>query len=350
MSIEKKEFGAVAEGTVYSYCMENANGMRAEILNYGGIIKNLWIKDRNGVLTDVVLGWDNMEGYADNDGYLGAAIGRNSNRIAGGKFTLNGTEYQLAKNNNGICNLHGGDIGFNARIWNVECCGTDAEPMLKMTLTSPDGEEGFPGTLQVTMTYTLTAQNGLRICYEGISDADTIFNMTNHSYFNLKGCNAGTMYDQVLQMNCSFYTPNTEDCYPNGEVLSVMGTPFDFRAPKPIGQDIAADFEQIELFEGYDHNFIIDGCGFRKAAILSCEENGIVMETYTDLPGVQIYTANAIDEERKGKGGEYHQKHQAVCLETQYFPNAFAYTHFESPILKKGEKKAYTTEYRFSVK
>ena len=348
--MEIREYGKMPDGTpVYQYTLDNGKGLKAKILNYGGIITNLTVRDQDDVDTDVVLGLDSLEDYWENGDCFGAAIGRNSNRILNARFELNGKEYVLNKND-GENNLHGGNVGFNQKVWQAEPAGTEQEPALVLRLTSPDMEEGFPGTVQVKMTYTLTKNNGLHIHYEAETDKDTIVNLTNHSYFNLKGHQKGPVYDQILQINSGFYTPNTEKCIPNGEILSVTGTPFDFRAPKPVGQDISADFEQIALFGGYDHNFALAGRGFRKAAMLYCPDNGICMEVYTDKPGMQLYTGNMIAEGRICKDGTAYGKHWAVCLETQFFPNAMEFSHFPSPVLKAGAAYDYTTEYRFSIK
>lgn len=347
MAITKETYGVLPTGeAVYQYTIDNGNGMRACILNYGGIITNLYVPDANGNSVDVVLGWTKLEDYLTYDaGYLGAAVGRNSNRIANGVFELNGKTYTLAKNDKGRCNLHGGNKSFSRRIWDVE----EQENALVLHLVSPDGEEGFPGTAEVTVTYALTPENSLQIHYEAVADQDTLFNMTNHSYFNLYGPGSQDAGKMVLQMNSSFYTPNCAAGYPDGEIHSVTGTPFDFRAPKPLGQDWDSDFEQIAMFHGYDHNFFLDGRGFRKSAVLACPDNGIVMTMYTDLPCVQVYTGNFLDDECIGKHGDMYHPHESVCLETQYAPNAIQYSQFEAPIFRAGEKYDSYTEYRFSV-
>jgi aldose 1-epimerase len=310
-------------------------------------LKNSYVTDKNGAKTDVVLGRDTLEDYFKNDGYLGALIGRHANRIAKGEFTLNGREYKVGINE-GKNSLHGGNTGFDKKLWSAkEIDG--AEPALELSLVSEDGEEGFPGKLDVTVTYTLTKENALKISYEAVSDKDTVVNLTNHAYFNLAGHSSGRMYNQTLRINSSFYTPNDDECMPTGEVCSVSGTPFDFRQEKPIGSDIDSDFEQIKMFGGYDHNFAVDGRGYRLAACAKCEETGISMEVYTDKPGVQLYTSNGLPEGIYKNGAKYGV-HQAFCLETQYFPNSMAYSHYPSPILRKGEKYNFTTEYRFIVK
>ena len=353
MSITKEPFGKTQSGEqVYVYTLDNGKGLRAEILNYGGIVKNLYVTGKDGRVTDVVLGNKTMEEYSSNNNYFGAIIGRNSNRLSKSEFELNGKAYHLAAND-GANNLHGGIVGFDKKIWDVIENDSADEASIVLSITSPDGDEGFPGTIDVTVTYTVTANNALMINYKAKSDADTVCNLTNHSYFNLSGHNSGTVLNQVLKLNSSFYTPNSEECMPAGEVRSVEGTPFDFRTPKPIGQDINADFEQVQMFGGYDHNFAVDGRGYRFCAEVSSPDTGITMEVYTDQPAVQIYTANKIEEgEYLGpfKEDAYYKNYYAICLETQCFPNAMKFSHYPSPILKKNEVYDRTTEYRFIVK
>ncbi|MBO5060356.1 MAG: galactose mutarotase [Clostridia bacterium] len=343
MSITQKEFGTYKDNVVIAYTLDNNRGLKAEILNLGGIIRALIF---NG--TDVVLGRSDAEAYLSG-GYLGALVGRNSNRIEGCTFCLNGKTYTLAANDSGRNNnLHGGICGFASKIWDVQTVDSD-EPQLILTTTSPDGEEGFPGNVQVKVTYTLTKDNSLKIHYEGSSDQDTLLNMTNHSYFNLNGHSSGTVKNHTLTLNCSFFTPNTDACVADGRVLSVENTAFDFRGGKKIGTDIDDSDHQIQEFLGYDHNFAIDGRGFRKCACLVGDITGIVMETYTDRPAVQIYTGNYLDALTDFKDNAEYSKHDAICLETQVFPNALKHSHYPSPILKKGEKYDTTTEYKFSM-
>lgn len=345
MNIIQKEFGKVEAGVVTSFILDNGRGLQAEILSLGGIIRRLVF---NG--TDVALGRDKAEDYVGDGAYLGALVGRNSNRIEDCEFELNGKTYTVAANDSGRNNnLHGGVKGFTSKVWTAKVIDGD-EPQLELSITSADGEEGFPGNVSVKVTYTLTKENSLRIHYEGTSDADTLLNMTNHCYFNLNGHNSGKIVDHSLQLNCSFFTPNKDSCVPNGEVLPVAGTPFDFTSGKKIGTDINADDHQLTAFRGYDHNFAIDGRGYRKFATLEGDKTHIVMDCYTDLPAVQIYTGNYLDAERPCKEGAEYEMHCGVCLETQVFPNAMKFSHFPSPILKKGEKYDTTTEYKFSVK
>lgn len=339
--IEKKEYGRVGEKEVYLYKLDNGRGLSAEIITYGGILRTLTFDG-----TDVVLGRDSLEEYMNNTGCYGALIGRNSNRIANGEFTLNGVKYTLAKNN-GNNNLHGGLVGFGKRVWDSKAIDRE-EPSLVLTLVSADGDEGFPGKVKVKVTYTLTSDNAIKIHYEGKSNRDTLLNMTNHTYFNLNGHASGTVDDHVLKMASGFYTPNTPECMPYGVVEKTEGTPFDFTEGLRLGDGFASDHEQIKLFSGYDHNFALDGFGYREFATLSGDKTGIIMTAYTDRPAVQIYSGNGIDEERICKEGAKYPRHGGVCLETQVFPNAMEYSHFPSPILKKGEKYDTVTAFRFS--
>ena len=340
MSIIKKLFGKTDAGEVYSYTLTNKNGFTAEILNYGGIIRRLVY---NG--TDVVLGRDTLEEYLANTGYFGALIGRNSNRIEDARFTLNGVTYKLFAND-GANNLHGGKSGFDKKIWNAKELDGD-EPSLELTCTSSDGEEGFPGNVEVKVTYTLTGDNAIVLHYEATSDADTVFNMTNHSYFNLNGHASGNVDDHTLWLDCGFYTPNNERCIPTGEVASVAGTPFDFTEKAVLGERFKADFEQIKMFDGFDHNFAIGGRGYRRAGMITGAKSGISMEIYTDRPAMQIYSGNKIEQGRVCKDGAVYDTHGGICFETQVFPNNLKFSHFPCSILRAGEKYDSTTAYKF---
>ena len=340
MSICKNKFGTYDGFDVYEYTLENKSGLCVSILNLGGIVRSLVYRG-----TDVVLGRDSVEEYADNDGYYGALIGRNSNRIENAEFSLNGKTYKLCAND-GRNNLHGGKCGFDKKIWNVCECDVK-EPSLILTTQSCDGEEGFPGNADIKVTYTVTEDNALRIHYEAVCDADTVMNMTNHSYFNLNGHANGAVDGHKLWIDSCFYTPNTDDCVPNGEILSVKDTPFDFGEDKTLGERFASEHSQKELFGGFDHNFVLNGSGYRKVASLTGDISCITMEVYTDQSGIQLYTGNGIVEDRVCKGGFRYVKHGALCLETQAFPNNLKYPHFQSAVLKKGEKYDTVTEYRF---
>ncbi|MBP3360969.1 MAG: galactose mutarotase [Clostridia bacterium] len=349
MSVESRVFGKCGRDTVTEYIMKNKGGMTVGILDRGGIIRSIVIKDKFGNDVDVVLANKDAESLIKNAGYMGSAVGRYANRLAAGEFEINGISYNVPKND-GENSLHGGICGFDKKMWSVEVAGTDDAPELILSLCSEDGEEGYPGRLEIKMTYTLTADNAFVIRYEAVSDKDTIVNLTNHSYFNLGGHASGTIDNQILKMNSSFFTPNSEDCMPTGEILSVQGNAFDFRMGKAFADGFASDYGQVRMFGGFDHNFIIDGRGFRECAVAENPENGIVMEVKTNKPGVQLYTCNMMSEGTVGKDGAVYGKHSAFCLETQYFPNSMKCAHFPSPVLRAGEKYDFTTSYAFSLK
>lgn len=338
--INKVLFGTHEGKEVYAYTLDNGKDLSATILSYGGIIQKLIYKG-----TDVVLGRQSMEEYLQNAGCLGAAIGRNSNRIKDSKFNLNGKTYTLFANNNGN-NLHGGKIGFDKRVWDVEE-KDGAEPAITLSRLSPDGEEGFPGNAEVKITYTLTAENSIKLHYEATCDQDTLMNLTNHTYFNLNGHDSGVIDNQLIQMNCSFFTPNTEECMPYGEVLKVDGTPFDMRIQKTFKDGFSSDYPQATLFNGFDHNFMIDGEGYRLGVVAKGDKTGITMEMYTDTPAVQLYTANFLTNDRVCKDGVTYGLHHGFCLETQEVPNGINIPFIKSPILRKGDKYDTTTEYKF---
>ncbi|MBR5224112.1 MAG: galactose mutarotase [Clostridia bacterium] len=340
MICEKKPFGVTRNGEqVTAYTLKNG-AMGAVILDYGCIIQALYAPDKNGNPVDVVLGYDTVKAYEDNDGYLGAAIGRVGNRIAKGKFTLNGKDYTLAVNN-GPNHLHGGLVGFDSVIWNAQV----TDDALIFTRTSPDGEEGYPGNLAVTITYRLT-ENAIVLTYDAKTDADTLVNLTNHTYFNLAG--EGDVLDHVLKVNADAFCEGDPDCLPTGKLLPVAGTPFDFTEPKKIGKDIGADDVQLKNAGGYDHNFALNA-GVDAAAVLYSEKTGIEMTTTTTLPGVQVYSANFLTE-REGKGGRKIGFRHALCLETQVYPDAIHNAHFPSAVLKAGEAYHTETTYTFTVK
>jgi len=342
MICEKKPFGLTKDGKqVTAYTLKNS-AMSAVILDYGCVIQSLYAPDRNGNPVDVVLGYDTVAEYEEHDAYLGAAIGRVGNRIGKGLFTLNGKEYTLAVNN-GLNHLHGGIVGFDSVLWDAEVTG-DA---LIFTRLSPDGEEGYPGNLFVTITYRLT-DNALEIAYDAKTDADTIVNLTNHSYFNLAG--EGDVLDHLLQVNADAYCEGDEGCLPTGKLIPVEGTPFDFTQPKKIGRDIGADDVQLINAGGYDHNVCLsDPADVKTAAILYSEKTGIEMTTTTTLPGMQVYSANFLTE-RKGKGGAMMDKRYALCLETQRYPDAIHNPHFPSIVLTPDKAYHEVTTYSFTAK
>ncbi len=341
MSIVKKQFGTIDGNEIYSYTMDNGKGLVAEILTQGGTIRSLIF---NGV--DVCLGCETAPEYKGHPTYFGALIGRHANRIEDSQFELNGKVYKLNANKPNNMNLHGGICGFSDKIWDAEPID-EAEPKLVLTTFSPDGEEGFPGNMNVKVTYTLTAENSIKIHYECDCDADTVCNMTNHIYINLNGHDSGDMKNHTMQLNCSLYTPMSDNFVPYGAIFPVSGTPFDFTSPKKIGAEINADHPQVQMANGYDHNFVIDGSGYRKFAEVEGDKSHIVMEGFTDQPGVQLYTGNFLEGDA-GKGGAVYNIHQSFCLETQVFPNSMKYPFYPSPILRKGVKYDTTTEYKFS--
>ena len=353
MAIEKKLFGILADGReVYAYTLTNTNGMTVKILSYGGAIAEIRVPDRKGCFTDVVGGYDCLDSYVNGDGYQGALIGRFGNRICKGKFTLDGVDYSLFINN-GENHLHGGEFGYNAKIWDV-CELEGEEPSLKLHLVSPDGEEGYPGTLDMTVTYTLNSKNGLVIRYEATTDKATPVNLTNHSYFNLGGYASGSIHGHELMIDADTFLPTNAGLIPTGELKSVEGTPFDFRTAKAIGRDIGMDDEALVLAGGYDHCFNFVG-GETAEAVKRCElyhnESGRVMEVYTNQPCVQFYSGNFLtNAEYPFKGGYPQSKQTLLCLETQHMPDSINQKGFTNCVLRPEEKYDYTTEYRFSVR
>ena len=351
MAITKELFGTLTNGQdITAYLLDNGNGVSARILNYGGIVRNLYVEDKNGVKTDVVLGRETMEDYLNNDGFLGALIGRHANRIAGGEFELNGTKYNVGLNE-GKNSLHGGINGFDKKVWSAEEVDGE-EPSLKLSIVSEDGEEGFPGTLKVTVTYTLTKENALKINYSAVTDKDTVVNLTNHSYFNLNGEGSGTAMDQYLTIHAKYYTPVADShSIPTGVYGEVAGTPMDFRTAKKIGQDIEAEFDQLKFTGGYDHNYVTDNYAKgnrRLIATAYSDKTGIAMDVTSDCPCVQFYAANFVENEH-GKNGHTYNKRDAFCLETQVEPNAVNVEDFHSPILNAGEQYDSVTAYHFYI-
>ena len=326
--------------------LELDNGvLSAKVITFGGALRVLKVPGRGGCV-DVVLGYDALEQYEREDGYLGALVGRYANRIAGGRFTLSGREYTLAVND-GFNHLHGGAVGYSHRVWAVEEADTGRAVL---TLDSPDGEEGYPGRLQVKVTYALEG-DALSIRYEAVSDRDTICNLTNHSYFNLSGQGSGTVLDQEIKLFSSAYTPTDSTGIPLGRLEPVEGTPMDLRAPTPIGARIGEPFPQLEQCGGYDHNFVVDGRpgALRPAAAVRSGTTGVAMEVETDSPGVQFYTANFLKEGRKGKQGAVYGRRHGFCLETQCYPDTPNQPAFPSAVLKAGERYDRTTRFRFSL-
>lgn len=339
-------FGKTPDGETVSVISLVHDKISCKILTYGATLQALCVPDRNGDPVDIVLGYDTLHEYMENDGYLGAVVGRFANRIGGARFTLNGVEYPLAAND-GANHLHGGLIGFSHRVWTLACCTSNS---VTLALKSHDGEEGYPGNLQVKVTYTLR-DDALSIHYYAVSDADTPCNLTNHSYFNLCGHNSGPVLDQTIRLFAQYYTPNDPENIPIGIISSVEGTPMDLRKPTSIGEHIDAAFPQLLLGHGYDHNFIVDGAPntLRPAAVAYCEKTGITMNVYTTQPGVQLYTANFLAEGRKGKGQCLYGPRHAFCLETQHFPDSPNQPAFPSAILAANEEYQHTVMFSFSI-
>ena len=340
MAVRFSEFGTLADGrSVTAATLTNKAGASMTVLDYGATIRSLCIPGRDGTPVDVVLGYDSIEEYVQHTEFLGATIGRVGNRIGKAEFSLNGTTYRLFKND-GENHLHGGREGFDRKLWRMAAQGES----LLCWRTSPDGEEGYPGNLQVRVCFTLTDENRLRIVYDADTDADTLVNLTNHSYFNLNG--HGSVLDHSVQIFAERFTENDAGCLPTGKLLWVEGTPFDFRQEKTIGADIGADEEQLILAGGYDHNYVL--CG-KKAAVLYGPETGIEMTVETDMPGMQFYTGNFLPD-CKGKKGGAIQKRYAACFETQLYPNAMNCYGFPSPVLRAGAHLHSETDYAFRVR
>lgn len=327
---------------IRKYTLVNKNGMKTEIINFGGIITSLTAPDKNGKYQDVALGFADPEDYIDGNPYFfGAIIGRFGNRIANAEFNLEDQSYQLNKND-GENSLHSGKDGFHTKFWNIEPVQNTEFPTLKLTNTSPDGEEGFPGKLSVTVFYTLTDDDALEISYEAETDKPTIVNLTQHSYFNLSGNFTEPITSHELQINADRFLPINPSLIPTGEQKPVKDSPFDFTVSKLIGKDIDADDEQLSLCKGYDHNWIPNGKGFRKIATAFHKESGRMMDVFTDQPGVQFYSGNFLE-------GKYGNR-TGLCLETQHFPDSPNQPSFPSTELKPGEKYQTKTIYKFSVK
>lgn len=352
MSITKRSFGKAINGTEVSiFTLTNSNNMVAEITNFGGIVLSVWVPDSRGKLDDVVLGYDRLESYMINKPNFGGIIGRFGNRIENGCFELNGKEYKLAQND-GKHHLHGGIVGFNKVVWKGNVISGEGFDSLELTYTSRDGEEGYPGNLDVKVTYTLTKNNALEIHYFAVSDKDTVINLTNHSYFNLSGHAAGDILKHKVMINANKFTVNDEYSIPTGEIRDVKGTPMDFMKLTEIGSVIESEYDQIKYAKGYDQNWILNVSGKspEMAAQVYDENSGRLMEVYTTKPGVQLYTGNFLDGTDIGKGDNTYAKRSGLCLETQFFPNSIKHKHFPTPILRAGNEYKHMTIYKFSTK
>lgn len=346
----KTKFGTMQDGSEISiYTFENKHGLKMVVSDLGAHLINLWVPDKNQQLQDVVLGFPSVEDYKKNTNtYFGAIVGRNANRTAGAQFEIDGKMYHMPKNE-GENNLHSGPNGYQIRLWEVKNFDEEKNS-ISFLLNSPDEDQGFPGDLLLEATYTLTENDELVIAYNGSSNQKTVFNPTNHSYFNLNGHTSGDVLGHTLQMNAPAYTPVIDEhSIPTGEIASVENTPMDFRSPKTVGQEINVDFDQLNFAGGYDHNFAFDEKRDKNAAAVTMtgDKSGITMEVYTDLPGVQVYTANGVNDVA-GKEGFIYQKRSGICMETQFFPNAMNEAKFTSPILEKDQPIRTETTFKFT--
>jgi aldose 1-epimerase len=349
--IVKTPFGTAPDGRdVELYVLTNDNGMGASMTTYGGIVTSLTVPDRHGRFADVVLGFDSLAGYLVGHPYFGAIVGRYANRIANGTFILDGRRYLLARNNGGH-HLHGGIAGFDKALWRAWPRSGPEGPRLVLSHVSPDGDEGYPGRLDVTVAYTLTNRNELRVDCRATTDAPTHVNLTNHSYFNLAGPHGKDILDHVITIDADRFTPVDDGLIPTGEIRHVRGTPMDLRKPVAIGAAIDADDQQIRFGHGYDHNWVLNGAhtGRSIAARVSEPTTGRVMEVLTTEPGVQFYTGNFLNGSLAGKGGAVCRRRCAFCLETQHFPDSPNRPEFPATVLRPGEVYETTTVYRFGV-
>ncbi|MBP7827213.1 MAG: galactose mutarotase [Verrucomicrobia bacterium] len=349
-TITSAPFGQTRDGqAVTVYTLRNANGMEARIINYGGIVLSLRVPDKNGQLGDVVLGYDTLADYEKDSPYFGCLVGRYGNRIARGRFALNNQTYELAVNN-GPNHLHGGKKGFDKVVWDVASAEVGRHgPQLELRYLSKDGEEGYPGNLQVTAVYTLTADNALQLEYMARTDRDTVVNLTQHSYFNLAG--QGDILGHIVYLNADRFTPVDSTLIPTGELRPVAGTPFDFRTPTAIGARVNADDEQIRFGGGYDHNWVINKPAgeLGVAARVTEPTTGRVLEVLSTEPGLQFYCGNFLDGTLKGKGGWVYQHRNGFCMEPQHFPNSPNQPDFPSVVLKPDQTYRNTIIYKFSV-
>lgn len=352
-ALAAEPFGTVEDGPVEKYTLTNSNGMSIAVLTYGAIIQRIDVPNADGTTTNVALGFDTIDDYVAKSPFFGAVVGRYANRIAAGTFDLDGQTYTLPINNDPNT-LHGGDKGFDKHLWTAEDVSGPDGQAIALTRTSPDGEMGYPGNLTVTVTYTLTDANEIRIHYTATTDAATVINLSNHSYFNLAGEGSGSIFDHELQLNAANYTPVDETLIPTGEIAPVAGTAFDFTTAKPIGQDIRDGSDpQIVIGRGYDHNFVVDGwtegnTELLPVATVTDPGSGRTMTITSDQPGVQFYSGNFLDGTFAGIGGNVYRQGDAFCLETQHFPDSPNQPDFPSTVLQPGDTYDTTTVFAFT--
>jgi aldose 1-epimerase len=352
IQISKQQWGSTSSGEpVNLFKLKNTSGMEVTITNFGGRIVTCKVPDRNGRSDDVVLGFDNLDGYLGKNPYFGSLVGRFANRIANGRFTLDGQTYELARNN-GQNALHGGLKGFDKVVWQAREFLKDSKPALELSYLSKDGEEGYPGNLQTTVVYALTEDNRLEIDYRATTDKPTVLNLTNHSYFDLSGQAKGDILRHVVTINADRFTPVNENLIPTGELKSVAGSPFDFREPTAIAARIDADDEQLRFALGYDHNYVLNssGEGPNLAARVYDPDSGRILEVFTTQPGMQFYTGNHLDGTVKGKDGVVYGFRSGFCVETQHFPDSPNQTGFPPVRLDPGQRYTESTAFRFSAK
>lgn len=354
MKIKQSDFGKTADGkAIMKYTISNSEGLEMSVISYGGIITSLKVPDKNGNYEDIVLGLDSVSQYETAGTYFGAIIGRYGNRIARGEFSLDGKGYKL-DTNDGVNSLHGGNKGFDKVIWNIKPDSGEDEASLKLTYTSKDGEGGYPGNLETTVTYTLNSNNELQIKYEATTDKKTIVNLTQHSYFNLTGDFSKKILDHVVEINADEYLPVDKTLIPTGELKPVKGTPFDFTEPVKIatGMEEENSNEQLKRGPGFDHCWVVNeqDSGMRFAASAYDPDSGRLMEVYTDEPALQFYIGNFLDGTLPAKGGGNYKKRTGFCMETQHYPDSPNQEDFPSVVLQPGEKYISNTSYKFSVK
>jgi aldose 1-epimerase len=345
-----KQFGQTEDGQkVDKYTLRNANGVEVDVMTWGATVTRIAVPDRQGKTADVTLGFETLDPYLKPHPFFGSIVGRYGNRIAKGRFTLDGTVYKLATND-GENHLHGGTRGFDRRLWKGQPTTIDGNPAVKLTYVSADGEEGYPGTLTATVTYSLTPKNALRIEYLATTDKATVANLTNHAYFNLAGQGTGDILGHVLTIDADRFTPVDKGLIPTGELRPVDGTPFDFRKPTAIGARINAEDEQIKFGGGYDHNWVLNGAmgKIRRVVRLTDPASGRSLEVFTTEPGVQFYSGNFLNGQ-KGKEGKVYNRRDGLCLETQHFPDSPNKPSFPSTTLKPGQEYRTTTEYVFGI-
>lgn len=347
MAVIKREFGENSKGELaYLYEITNTSGIKAVVSDFGATLVALYVQDRSGNLRDVVWGCDTVQDYeGDKTPYFGACVGRIANRVGNAVVSIDGVDYQMDKNDNGNC-LHGGFDGYHIRMWDAEVL----DSAVKFSMLSPDGDQGLPGNFQVSVTYTLTEENGLHIAYDGVSDKDTYVSLTNHSYFNLEGEHSNSVLEHVLWLNADKFTMTDEELIPTGELIDVTGTAMDFRCAKKIGRDIDNDEAALKLGGGYDHNWALNSHKAEEPVVkVFSEASGIEMKVFTDCPGIQFYSGNFLTDE-PGKRGRIYIKRSAMAFETQMFPDSMHHEKFPNALLKAGERFHTETEYRFGIK